>query len=73
MSRELHCSDAGMQCDYIAKGETDDEVMNQASQHVMQNHAAAVSSLSEEDRNKFMMTARSAIHDSSMHDQQTMR
>ncbi|MDB5078606.1 MAG: hypothetical protein JWP00_530 [Chloroflexi bacterium] len=73
MSKELHCSDAGMQCDYIAKGETDDEVMAQASQHVMQTHSAAVSSLSEQDRNKFMANARSAIHDSSMHDNQQMR
>ena len=69
MPRELHCSDAGMPCDFIAKGETNDEVMASATQHVMQDHAVAVSALSEEERNKFMDNARSSIHNSSMHDQ----
>ncbi len=69
MSKELHCSDAGMPCDFIAKGETDEEVMASATQHVMKDHAVAVSALSEEERNKFMDTARSSIHDSSIHNQ----
>ena len=73
MSRELHCSDTGMQCDYVAKGETDDEVMTEASQHVMQDHASVVAALSEEERNKFMATARTAIHDTSSHDKPTNR
>ena len=70
MARELHCSDAGMQCDYIARGATDDEVMDQASQHVMSKHAEAVSTMSEQDRTKFKESARTAIHDSSIHDRQ---
>ncbi len=69
MSRELHCSDTGMKCDFIAKGESDDEVMGKASQHVMQDHGPALSALPEEERNKLMATARAAIHDTSSHDQ----
>ena len=69
MSRELHCSDAGMRCDFVAKGETDDEVMSEAAQHVMKDHAVAVSALSEDERNEFMASARASIHDSSIHDQ----
>ena len=31
--RDFHCSDAGMQCDFVAKGATDDEVLKQAGAH----------------------------------------
>ncbi len=70
MARELHCSDTGMQCDYIAKGDTDDEVMDQAKQHVMSTHGEAASAMSDQDRSKFMESARTAIHDTSVHDRQ---
>ena len=56
--RDFHCSDAGMKCDFVAKGNTDDEVVKQAGQHAQQAHGMKVSSDLEK-------TVRGLIHDDS--------
>jgi predicted small metal-binding protein len=36
--RELHCADAGFDCEGTIRAETDDEVMEQAAAHVASAH-----------------------------------
>jgi predicted small metal-binding protein len=36
--KTLSCRDAGCDCDYIAKGETEEEVIRDAAQHGMKEH-----------------------------------
>ena len=36
--KTLSCRDAGCDCDYIAKGETEEDVMKDAAQHGMKEH-----------------------------------
>ncbi len=54
--RDFHCSDAGMKCDYVAKGQTDAEILKQAGQHAHQTHGMQVT----RDLEK---TVRGLIHD----------
>jgi predicted small metal-binding protein len=56
--RDFHCADAGMKCDFIAKGNTDDEVVRQAGSHAQQAHGMQMSSDLEK-------TVRGLIHDES--------
>ena len=34
----FRCADAGTQCDYIARGQTDDEVMQDVGRHAQEVH-----------------------------------
>ncbi len=34
----VSCRDVGMDCDYICKGETEEEIMKNAEQHAVQDH-----------------------------------
>jgi predicted small metal-binding protein len=56
--RDFHCSDAGMKCDFVAKGNTDDEVLRQAGQHAQKTHGMQVTPDLEK-------TVRGLIHDDS--------
>ena len=38
MTRELHCADAGFECDKTIEGESDDEVMSKAADHAREAH-----------------------------------
>ena len=38
MSKVLRCSDVGMDCDFVARGETEEEIMAQAAQHAQATH-----------------------------------
>jgi predicted small metal-binding protein len=31
--RDLHCRDAGMDCDFVFRGNTDEEILEKASRH----------------------------------------
>ena len=55
--RELHCADAGFECEGVITGETDDEVMQQAAAHVASTHPEL--ELNDENQAKI----RSLIHD----------
>ena len=56
--RDFHCADAGMKCDFVAKGNTDDEVLRQAGSHAQQAHGMKVTPELEK-------TVRGLIHDES--------
>ncbi len=36
--RDFHCRDAGMKCDYVARGNTDREILDQAGRHAKDVH-----------------------------------
>lgn len=39
--RDFHCRDAGMKCDFVARGQSDREVVEQASRHAQDAHGMA--------------------------------
>jgi predicted small metal-binding protein len=38
MAKELRCRDVGLECDFQARGNTDEEVLQQASVHARSAH-----------------------------------
>lgn len=38
MAKTLRCRDVGVDCDFVAKGETEDEIMEQAARHAREEH-----------------------------------
>jgi len=38
MSKTLHCRDVGPDCDFIARGESEDDVMRQVAEHARTVH-----------------------------------
>lgn len=38
MSKRMNCRDVGPDCDFVAKGETEDEVMTQVAEHARDVH-----------------------------------
>jgi predicted small metal-binding protein len=38
MAKMLSCREAGMDCDFVARGETDDEVMRNGFEHGKRDH-----------------------------------
>jgi predicted small metal-binding protein len=38
MSRRMSCKDVGPDCDFVARGESDDEVMGQVAEHARTAH-----------------------------------
>jgi predicted small metal-binding protein len=38
MAKELRCRDVGMNCDFQARGETEEEVLRQAATHARTTH-----------------------------------
>ena len=42
--KTLHCRDAGFDCEGIIRGNSEDEVLNQAAQHALEAHGVSVTS-----------------------------
>ncbi|MFQ5793663.1 MAG: DUF1059 domain-containing protein [Candidatus Bipolaricaulia bacterium] len=38
MAKVLHCRDVGMDCDFVARAETEEEILKQAAEHVQTVH-----------------------------------
>ena len=57
--KTLSCRDAGCDCDYIAKGETEEEVIRDAAQHGMKEHGKT-----QEDMTQMQRNLRAAIRSS---------
>ena len=57
MNKSLSCRDMGADCDFVACGKTEDDVMQQASEHGRTHHN--MNEISKELQDK----ARSAIRD----------
>jgi predicted small metal-binding protein len=36
--KDFHCRDAGVDCDYVARGQSNDEIVKQASEHSIKVH-----------------------------------
>ena len=58
MAKEMRCADLGMDCGYVAHGETEDEVMQQAAEHGKQAHG-----MTDEDLQGMESDIRGAIHE----------
>jgi predicted small metal-binding protein len=39
--KDLHCRDAGLSCDFVARGTDDRQVLEQATRHAQQAHGQA--------------------------------
>ena len=57
MAKVLKCKDVGMDCDFVARAETEEEVLKQAAAHAGPAHG--LTEMSDEVMNK----VRAAIHD----------
>ncbi len=57
MAKVLKCKDVGMDCDFVARAETEEEVLKQAAEHAGTTHD--MTDMSEEVLTK----VRAAIHD----------
>ncbi len=57
--KELYCRDLGFDCDFLACGKTEEEVLHKASQHALSAHDFYFKADSHELFNK----ARAAIHE----------
>ena len=61
--KTLSCREAGCECDYIAKGETEEEVIRDAADHGIKEHGKK-----EEDMTQMKEMLRALIHDSCSND-----
>lgn len=41
MAKEIKCKDAGIDCNFVARGQSEDEVMKVAAEHGKQKHGMA--------------------------------
>ena len=40
--KDFHCRDAGMNCDFVARGNSNKEILDQAAKHAQQVHSMTV-------------------------------
>lgn len=40
--KDMHCRDAGMNCDFVARGNDEKEILEQAGRHAQQAHGMTV-------------------------------
>ena len=64
--KTLSCREAGCECDYVAKGETEEEVMRDTVRHGIEEHGKR-----EENMTQMKEMLRALIHDSSSADTAT--
>ena len=57
MTKVLKCRDVGMDCDFVARGVTEEEILKQAAKHAGKTHG--MTDMSDE----VIAKVRSAIHD----------
>lgn len=57
MARRMDCRDVGPDCDFVARGESDEEVMGQVAEHARTAHGM------EEVSSEVAEKARAAIRD----------
>jgi len=38
MTKEIRCRDVGVDCDWVATGETEEEIMKKAAEHAKKDH-----------------------------------
>ena len=57
MAKVLRCRDVGMDCDFVARADSEDEILKKAAEH------AAVTHGMKEIPEKILSQVRAAIHD----------
>ena len=61
MAYTLACKDFGTECDYVAKGETEEEVLKDGARHAIEVHGYTEDQVNDpkfiEDANKLIKTA----------------
>jgi predicted small metal-binding protein len=57
--KTLSCREAGCECDYVAKGETEEDVIRDAARHVIEEHGKT-----EDDMSKMKEMIRALIRSS---------
>ncbi len=57
MTKEIRCKDVGVDCDFVATGETEEEIMKKAAEHAKKAHGM------NEIPQELVQKVRAAIHD----------
>ncbi len=50
--KTITCRDAGFECDYVVKGETEDEVMRNGAEHAIKDHGLTEQDITPEFKEK---------------------
>ena len=50
--KTINCREAGFNCDYIVKGETEEEVMKNGAEHAMKDHGMKEEDITPEMKQK---------------------
>jgi predicted small metal-binding protein len=50
--KTITCREAGFECDYVVKGETEEEVMKRGAEHVMKDHGMKEADITPEFKEK---------------------
>ncbi|MFZ0514855.1 MAG: DUF1059 domain-containing protein [Candidatus Nitrosopolaris sp.] len=58
--KTINCREAGFDCDYVVKGETEDEVMKNAGEHVKNVHGMKEEDMTPEMKQKIRGLIRSS-------------
>jgi predicted small metal-binding protein len=58
--KTLNCREAGFECDYVVKGETDEEVLKNGGEHAMQVHGMKAEDITPEMKQKLKGLIRSS-------------
>lgn len=40
--KDFHCADAGLDCDFVARGQSNDEILKQVGSHAVNDHKMQV-------------------------------
>ena len=58
--KTINCREAGFDCDYIVKGETEEEVMKNGVEHAMKDHGMKEEDITPEMKQKIRGLIRSS-------------
>ena len=58
--KTLNCREAGFDCDYVVRGETDEEVMKNGAEHAMKDHGMKEEDITPEMKQKIRGLIRTA-------------
>jgi predicted small metal-binding protein len=58
--KTINCREAGFDCDYIVRGETEEEVMKNGAEHAMKDHGMKEEDITPEMKQKIRGLIRSS-------------
>lgn len=58
--KTISCREAGFECDYIVKGQTEEEVINNAAEHAIKEHGVKSEDMTPEMKEKIRALVREA-------------